>query len=959
MKPQFSLLTVIAVVFATAVMAQDPRIGLVAYWPMDELQEGDTETPDLANGYHLTLVNMDASAVVEGHRGNALTFDGFSGFLYRDVEANPSPGLPLSANPQRTIAMWVRGFGAGQNDRRMFSESSTVNNNPLYNLGTANNGNDGTLDLYIRGTNGTVGVNHLRSTGQPLDGDWHHLVVTDNNGSVTVYIDGEVDRTLTYTPQVIDANILSLGAIRRAADSHWFTGELDDVAVWNRILTPAEVVEVMENGFAQPIPAAIAISPTAPHLQGDRVVLTVHAFAGGEEITYQWQRNGANLPGAIERNLVIANLNSETAGAYTVLVNGVATDAFNVGFTADGPAQLTQDLLSWWAGDSLDETTDPPTSPDPYGGHPLHLTNFSASELVPGRFGSAFSFDGFSTHATRLTGFPITTNPEFSISLWVKGEGTGQNDLRVFAESSTTSNTPLFTLGTANNGTTSMRVLIRSDSGAVPVERNTTTPVFDDEWHHIVWSERNGRVRLYIDGEIDGTNFDFNRTGTTFAFNRLTFGGIERAAISHWFNGLIDDAAVWNRALTWTEVQQLRTAGVPAPVVLVPPSFVAHPTPVLTRYEGRTVTMAVQVVGSPPIDFRWFKGDAPVPDATEPELILPDLQVADSGSYTCRVTNPVTTITSNPSVLTVIPITPLVTGRVNCWPLDTTDAMTTPDTIGGQHLSLINMDEFSFSPGVIGNGVTFDGFDDLLRLDRTGGDVPLTTRREYSIAFWVKGFGFGQSDLRIFAEASTQNNNPIFTLGTNTTGEAETMSIFIRSDGGAVPVNHVNTFMPVFDDTWHHVVLTDLEGQIQVYVDGEEDVSVTYARPVSALNTLTLGGIARAAISHRFTGSLDEVCTWERALTADEARTLFTQGPVPTGDLQLLSIERLPADQVRLTFRGIPNVSSYGVQTSPSLALGSWSPNPTATITSLGNDLYQTDLPVPASGQLHYRITSF
>ncbi|MEC8972936.1 MAG: hypothetical protein VX509_03395, partial [Verrucomicrobiota bacterium] len=46
--------------------------GLIAYWPLDEVQ--GTKTPELVNGYDMQLTNLTADDVVEGRIGNAFSF---------------------------------------------------------------------------------------------------------------------------------------------------------------------------------------------------------------------------------------------------------------------------------------------------------------------------------------------------------------------------------------------------------------------------------------------------------------------------------------------------------------------------------------------------------------------------------------------------------------------------------------------------------------------------------------------------------------------------------------------------------------------------------------------------------------------------------------------------------------------------------------------------------------------
>jgi hypothetical protein len=49
----------------------------------------------------------------------------------------------------------------------------------------------------------------------------------------------------------------------------------------------------------------------------------------------------------------------------------------------------------------------------------------------------------------------------------------------------------------------------------------------------------------------------------TWLVNDTTIGGILRASGSHWVTGLIDEVAVWKRALAETEINTIKTSGVP------------------------------------------------------------------------------------------------------------------------------------------------------------------------------------------------------------------------------------------------------------------------------------------------------------------------------------------------------------------------------------------------------------
>lgn len=86
--------------------------------------------------------------------------------------------------------------------------------------------------------------------------------------------------------------------------------------------------------------------------------------------------------------------------------------------------------------------------------------------------------------------------------------------------------------------------------------------------------------------------------------------------------------------------------------VLIPP-VINTPPANLTLTAGSTATFTVSAGGSEPLSYQWKKGTSAVPDATNDTLVLLNVQVSDSGSYTVTVTNRAGKVTSSPAVLTV------------------------------------------------------------------------------------------------------------------------------------------------------------------------------------------------------------------------------------------------------------------------------------------------------------------
>ena len=143
--------------------------------------------------------------------------------------------------------------------------------------------------------------------------------------------------------------------------------------------------------------------------------------------------------------------------------------------------------------------------------------------------------------------------------------GFAQPSASVFAESSSASNTPLFFIGADNAGSSASADVIPTDRRPVTSinHRKTTRAVFDGTWHHLVWVDENGQAKVFVDGVLDETSFAYTRG--TLTLDTTAIGAIARATTGNFFAGAIDDIAVWNRALSWTEIEQIQAAAVPPP----------------------------------------------------------------------------------------------------------------------------------------------------------------------------------------------------------------------------------------------------------------------------------------------------------------------------------------------------------------------------------------------------------
>ena len=241
---------------------------------------------------------------------------------------------------------------------------------------------------------------------------------------------------------------------------------------------------------------------------------------------------------------------------------------------------LARGLVSYWPLDEVQGTK----TPDVISGYDMELTNLTAEDLVDGQTGMAFEFShDQQTLLSRVhqagEDLPANQHESWTLSIWAKLDGVGQNDWRIFSEGNTGDSNPLFNLGTHNGGATGqLDVYIRQDGWPVVGHIYTMGEPFDGEWHHIVFVQENGARAVYIDGVLDELEIGEKPEGD-WLVNNTSIGGILRSSASHWVNGVLDEVAIWKRALSEEEITEIRDNGVPESLSRTQPlvirSFVA------------------------------------------------------------------------------------------------------------------------------------------------------------------------------------------------------------------------------------------------------------------------------------------------------------------------------------------------------------------------------------------------
>lgn len=203
--------------------------GLVGWWTLDE---GSGTSAADSSSNHLAGTLRGNPIWTSGKRRGALSFDGQKDFV--EIPKNPKLYLPGSF----TIASWVNVATLPRSEWGMylFSDYDPKGERCTFALRIMSNGS-----AQFFWQNEIPEPVHAESTGRLSPGTWTHLAGVWDGTARMLYVNGVLDGT-TKGPQS-RPDIGGNTAIGRpgAANLLYFSGRIDDVRIYNRALSTAEL----------------------------------------------------------------------------------------------------------------------------------------------------------------------------------------------------------------------------------------------------------------------------------------------------------------------------------------------------------------------------------------------------------------------------------------------------------------------------------------------------------------------------------------------------------------------------------------------------------------------------------------------------------------------------------------------------------------------------------------------
>lgn len=408
------------------------------------------------------------------------------------------------------------------------------------------------------------------------------------------------------------------------------------------------------SGVKWPLPVIVQQPQHQSVTEGSNAMFTVYA-TNHAPLAYQWFKDGLALAGQTATNLVIANVTTSDVGGYSVVVTNTAGSVTSVvavlSVTEWGAVNLQDGLMAHY---TFDNNHALDSSGCGNHGSPAGSVSFAA-----GRFGNGAVFDGVSSFVavTNPTAFAFGTG-EFSVALWLKTSGAVPPEWQMMVFQAGGSGTPGQYWLRLNGD--QPRFLTKGQVAEVYADGPNLR---DGVWHHVVAERKADGLEFFVDGTLYASQ---QHSPEDLSDLEVFLIGAQSAFSSPWqpqyafFNGMLDDFRVYNRALSAAEIAALAAVQSGVPQLAIEPTSLTNATtcfqdaadqPFTVRNTG-TNTVAYAISASAP----WLAvSPSSGSNSGEADLITVSYQTAGlpAGEYNGQIVVTAPGATNSPQVVSV------------------------------------------------------------------------------------------------------------------------------------------------------------------------------------------------------------------------------------------------------------------------------------------------------------------
>ena len=494
-------------------------------------------TRDYSTGLHNGTVNGTTWNSSGGYSGfGAYDFDGVSSY----IDAGDIDDIDTSA--ELSGCAWVY-HDTSSNDDTIFKKSASQTDGIIFyrqNFQTATGKSD-VYGIFVADSADTSSAlltsDNLSS---PLE-KWTYVCFTYLEGSSTglrLYVNGIEAPDSPVSVSGITAH--DAGSEPFLIGANWttstqsFDGRIDEVIVWNRTLSSAQIQALYNNR------TDLIVSQETS--RGDIWSVEVTPNDGtqdGTTVTSNLIRIENSAPVASNVNITpatVTSITSEVGGTWTYTdADGDPENATVYEWYINGTRALSNGLVGYWDFD----TNGYDKSGTGNNGVVVDVTNIS------GKIKNAFEFNrtGGSPAVTITDHASIEPTQEISISMWFKPNQISKQ----FTLMSKSSFNNRFIILNTNS------IIYYQSNGTSLFTDTATGLVVSNKWQHVAGTYDGENIKIYYNGEFKNAT---PATGPMSLNNAdLVIGAYSLS--QEGFNGSIDEVKIWNRSLTAQEISDL------------------------------------------------------------------------------------------------------------------------------------------------------------------------------------------------------------------------------------------------------------------------------------------------------------------------------------------------------------------------------------------------------------------
>lgn len=515
-----------AIASGSAPLAASPAPGLVAAFGFDEAS-GNSVIDASGTGNNGKL-GRGTTRTASGRFGGALSFNGSSLVTIPNassLQLTTAMTLEAWVRPTTVPNRWVDVIYKGKDNYYLMA---STDRNMVPAAGGIFDGGPGTTKTY---------------GAEPLPANtWTHLAATYDGATIRLYVNGTEVSAASRTGTLLKQNKpLTIGG--DTFYGQYFSGLIDEVRVYNRALSPAELQADMN----------------AP-VNGDAQAPTVSITSPTSEPTYATTLGSVTISGTSSDNVGVTSVTWSTSGGATGTATGTTS------WSADVPLQSGTNVVTVTARDAADN---------------VGTATLTVTRSVPGLV-AAYGFNetsgtsvtdasGFGSNGTLGSGVTRTASGRFGAGLEFSGSGavtipnapslqlTSGMTLEAWVRPTVVPNGWVDVIYKGNDNYYLMSSTDRNmapavggifDGGPGTTKTFGTTALPPNTWTHLAGTYDGSTIRLYVNGTLVSS---VARTGSLLTqTNPLSIGG--DAIYGQFFRGTIDEVRIYNRALTAAQI---------------------------------------------------------------------------------------------------------------------------------------------------------------------------------------------------------------------------------------------------------------------------------------------------------------------------------------------------------------------------------------------------------------------